>query len=242
MKHSEKHIITTSYTDVNGILRPSNALRFMEDAAFMQMEKDGPGMRELFRLGYAFVLSRICLSIYSDITAGDALTVKSWALESTGYSYGRCFCIEKDGMTAAEAYSVWALIDLKEHKPVRAGTLKLNYGTDEPPELDLPQRINMPEDQLFFLAGERAVSYSLTDENGHLNNAAALDIFCDFIPTINKRRVISALISFPCSAPYSETLKIYKAEEDETFYFRAKLPDGRKCAEAEIMTEQIRKV
>lgn len=238
MKYIDKHKVISQFTDKNGILRTGALIRYMQEAASNCMFEDKPSYDELLERGYSFVLSRISVSVYSDIHANDEIEVETWACESQRYSFPRCYKVTRDGMTVAEACAVWALIDVQKNKLVRASDIELGYRTDEPLELDITAKIHIPEDRL-SLVGERAVCYSDVDRNGHMNNTVYADMLCDFVFTHSFGRVSSMCISFLNEAPFGETLKVYKAADDDTFFIRTVREDGKTNIEAEIIIEKI---
>ena len=67
MKQTEIYRINVHDTDMNGLLSPTGYLRYLQDAAFCQMEDDGPSYDELFDRGLAFVLSRIRVLFFAPV-------------------------------------------------------------------------------------------------------------------------------------------------------------------------------
>ena len=238
MKYSEKYKVISQYTDRNGILRTGAILRYMQEVAGNCMIADGPSYEELAKQGYVFVLSKISLSVYADIHAQDEIEVQTWAVERQRCRFLRAYRIVRDGMTVAEASSIWALLDIKHRKLVRVGDVEINYREDDALELDVPAKIPIPLDRL-SLVGERTVSYSDVDRNVHMNNTVYADMLCDFVFTQSFGRVTSMSISFLNEAPFGQTLKVYRANDDDTYYIRTVREDGRTNIEAEIITEKI---
>ena len=238
MKYKDTHRVLSQFTDKNGILRTGALIRYMQEAAANCMTEDKPSYDELMERGYSFVLSKITVSIYKNIHANDEIEVETWACESQRYSFPRCYKVLRGGMTVAEASSVWALVDINKHKLVRASDTELGYRTDEPLELDVAAKIRIPEERL-SLVGERTVCYSDVDRNGHMNNTVYADMLCDFVFTHGFGRVTSMSISFLNEAPFGETLKVYKASEDDTCFIRTVREDGKINVEAEIITEKL---
>lgn len=237
MKWSETYRINTHDCDPTGTVRASLVLRYMQETANMQMKNLGPTNDELRREGRAFLLSRINMSLYHPLHAGDDITVESWACESRGVSFNRCFQIRRGDEVIAEAASVWGLVGINEHKLYRVEDITLGFGTDEPLELDSPRRVHIPKELNLALVGERPVVYSDLDVNNHMNNTNYPDMLCDFVPDMIGKRVISLSISFANEARLGETLKVYMAESDGVYYFRTIRRDGLINVEAAMMLE-----
>jgi len=239
MKWSEKYRINTHDTDFNRVVSASGIMRYMQDSSNYQMEGESPSYNELFDSGLAFVLSRLRLSIYSPLYSHDEITAETWACESHGVSFNRCYRIMKGDSIIAEAVTVWGLLDMNTHRLRRVDSVELGYSMDEMLELDSPARMRIPADANLVLVGEHRVGYGEVDINRHLNNTYYPDMFCDFIPEMEGNRVTSMGVSFVSEAPRGENLKIYMANYDGTYYFRSVKEDGSTNAEAEIILEEI---
>ncbi len=238
-KWSEKYFINAHDTDFNRVVSVSGLLRYMQDAVNFQMENAHPSYNELFDSGLAFVLSRIRISIYAALHSHDEIEVETWACESHGVSFNRCYRVLRDGAIVAEAVSVWALLDTKTHKLRRVSSVDFDYGDGEMLELDSPTRIRIPQDAELSLVGEHRVEYAEVDINRHLNNTYYADIFAGYIHEIDGERISSIGISYLSEAPLGENLKIYMREIDGIYYFRSVKEDGTTNAEAEIIVEQL---
>lgn len=241
MKWSREYSVNINDVDVNGIAPVSALMRFMQDAANREMKADGPSFDELYSRGLTFVLCRVSISSYAPLHAHDNITVETWACESKGVQFERCFRILREGIIVAEAVSVWALIGINDKKLHRVGEIENDYCIDAMLELDLPVRIRIPDDVQLSLKGERTVEYADIDMNGHMNNTHYPDILCGYLGTGMKGvRVISAAMSFADEAPLGDSVKYYSGSgEDGVYYIRAQRGDGKTNVTAEIILEKI---
>lgn len=240
MKWSGEYKVNANDVDANNIVSASNLLKYMQDAANCSMEADGLSYDELFGKGYAFVLSRIRISSYAALHSHDKIDVQSWACESKGVQFNRCYRILRDGAIVAEAVSVWALVGVNDRKLHRVNELDMPYRIDDMLELDMPARFKIPEDVNLRLVGERTVEYADIDMNGHMNNTRYPDVLCSHLDGgMQGQRVISMGISFNGEAPLGETLKIYAGQSDGVHYVRTVKHDGSVNVEAEIILEEI---
>jgi len=242
MKFFENFRVNSHDVDACGVLRPSAMLKYMQESANLQCMQDGPSNDELRARGYGFVVSRMSVSVYEQLGAYDEISVASWPCESKGFTFVRCYEVRKGDMLIAEAYSTWALLNLNTRRPCRVTEIAEGYltGEFEPVvELDTPARIKMPDNSDMALCGEYTVSYRDIDVNRHMNNTVYLDLICGFLP-MEKKKVISFLISYQNEAPLGETLKIYTSSAEEgTYFIRTVRGDGKINVEAEIMLEDI---
>lgn len=240
MKWSGEYTVNANDVDVNNVVSASNLLRYMQDAANREMEEDGPSYMKLLDDGYSFILSRIRLSSYAPLYSHDNITVQSWACESRGVQFNRCYRILKNGVIAAEAVSVWALAGVEDRRLHRVNELELNYRMDDMIELDLPARFRIPDDVSLRLMAERTVEYADIDVNGHMNNTRYPDILCGHIgESMLGQRVISMGISFLSEAPLGESIKFYSGEADGVYYLRTVKENAQTNVEAEIITEKL---
>lgn len=233
MKYTDTHRVISQYTDVDGVLKPAALLRYMQEGAANAMIADGPSYDELADRGLVFVISKITMSIYTDIHANDEIVVETWATESTRASFNRAYRILRNGVVAAEAASVWALLDTNRRRLVRVGDIELGYREDEPLDLDIPSKLHLPEDMK--LVGERRVSYSDIDRNRHMNNTAYADMICDYVFRSEISRVSKMTISYVNEAPFGEELKVYLSSDDDVHYIRTVREDGKVNIEAEVI-------
>lgn len=240
MKYTINLKVNTHDTDMHGAVRPSVILRYMQEAANLQMRHSHPSSDELrYQMGKAFILSRVTVNIYSDLHAEDEIEVTTWANESEGVSFKRSAQIRKDGVIVAEMISVWALLNIQTRRLCRVKDITLGFDTEpEFPEIDEPERVRMPSDLTPKLMGTRCVYYSDTDCNEHMNNTNYPDMLLNFLPDIKDKKVYSFCIHFMNEARLDTEFKVYIANELEKTYFKTVLPDGKVGVEAIFMIEE----
>ena len=220
-------------TDANGFLRPSAVLRYMQTAVNWQMHSYSKTSEELRSQGQAFVLTRLSMDFYESIGAYEPLYAETWALESRGFSFLRCYELSREGRTLARAQSVWALIDIETKKPLPVSTFECGFGTDAPFENPLPMRVQLPSEEAFCKVGLHCVSYAETDVNHHMNNTCYPDMLLDFLP-LEGKRVQFISLNFCREAPRGERLTVCRAESEGHYYFRTYREDGLVNIEASV--------
>ena len=240
MKWSITRTVSPHDLDLNDLASPSAVLRFMQEAAYMQMQYCKPTMNELRADNKAFVVSRLTMSLYTPLSVCDEVTATTWACDSKGVSFLRCSELTKDGSRVAELASIWALVNPETKSLWRVTDYEPSYTTEPPSELDLPARIRVPKETALSLTGEYRVSYNDADINKHINNTHYPDILCGFLPSMEGKRVIKFSISYIHEAPIGTTLKVYSSKEDDgVFWIRTVNEDGSVNVEAEIILENI---
>ena len=171
MIFSQNYQIKWHDTDAARRVHPSGLLVYMQETANRQLEELGPPLEKLRdEDGKGFILSRLALAIYEPLHAYENIEVQTWITESRGLSFNRCFRILRDGKTVAEAFTVWALLELKTGNFVRVEDFHYNFDGEAPLELKVPMRIKIPRDVPLIEVGERKIAYSDIDYNMHMNN------------------------------------------------------------------------
>lgn len=222
--------------DFNGVARFSSLMKYIQTAAQSQLTSRGMSYDELKRRNRAFILSRIKIDFSEPLRAYDKVCAISYPCESHGYSFLRCYGLEKDGRLIGRAVSVWALIDVEKRSLVRVDEFELGIETEEPNDLTL-SRFRLPSS--VTEVGTYTVNYADTDQNGHMNNTRYPDMYSNFLPLDGKRiRTIS--INYLNEAPRGEKLLVYLAKGNDTLYYiRTVREDGKVNSEAEIILEEL---
>ena len=223
--------------DHNGIVRTSSLMKYIQSAAQTQLTLNGMSYDELKAMKRAFILSRIKLEFTEPVRAYEHLTAVTYPCDSKGYSFLRCYKLEKNGRTIGRAVSVWALIDTDDRSLVKVNDFDLRLDTHEPHSLALT-RFSLPS--VLKDVGTYTVNYADLDQNCHMNNTRYPDMYANFLPLDNKR-IRSISINYKNEAPRGERLRVERAEcgDGNTFYFRTVRADGLVNTEAEIELEDI---
>lgn len=235
MIFSERIEINNYDVDMHGIVRPTSLLAKLEEVGSHQMMKHRPSNDDLRKEGKGFILSRVVMCIHKDIREGDEAIGETWATDSRGLSFNRCYSLSVGGEVAASVYTVWALLDINEKKLLRYEDVKDRMiGGELSPcfEMELPVRVRMPKADEFCEVARRKVYYSDTDLNGHMNNTKYLNMFCDFVPDIQNKPLRGINISYVSEAPLGDELAVFAKEIDGVYYFKTVRSDGKTNCEA----------
>lgn len=232
------HLIADIHdVDHNGVVRTSSLMKYIQSAAQTQLTLNGMSYDQLKDMKRAFILSRIKIEFTEPVRAYENLTAVTYPCDSRGYSFLRCYALEKDGMTIGRAVSIWALIDTETRALVKVNDFELGLETHEPHTLAL-SRFTMPAS--IREVGAYTVNYGDIDQNCHMNNTRYPDMYSNFLPLDGKRiRTIS--INYQNEAPRGEKLRVERADgiDGYTYYFRTIREDGKVNTEAEIVLEDI---
>lgn len=223
--------------DYNGVVRTSSLMKYIQSAAQTQLTLNGMSYDQLRDMKRAFILSRMKMEFTEPVRAYDNLTAVTYPCDSRGYSFLRCYALEKNGRTIGRAVSMWALIDTETRALVRVNDFELGLETHEPHTLALT-RFTTPANAT--VVGTYTVNYGDTDQNCHMNNTRYPDMYSNFLPLINKRiRTLS--INYLNEAPMGARLRVERADgvDGYTYYFRTVREDGKVNTEAEVVLEDI---
>lgn len=238
MKWTEFYTVDSHDVDFNGIARASSLMRYMQECAGAHLSGCGSSNDALRASGRAFLLSRFSAGFYEKITAYQKIAVETWACESRGYSFNRCYRILCNDKVVAEASSVWALVNIETRRPIRVCEFETDLGTEDMLALDVPPRIVCPKTELMHLRDEHTVCYRELDENVHMNNTYYADMLCDTL-NMSGKRIYRMSINFLNEAKHRDALNIYASEQKDDVYFRSVRADGKINIEAQLTLGEI---
>ena len=223
--------------DYNGVVRASALMEYIQNAAQTQLTLNGMSYEELRGMKRAFILSRIKMEFTEPVRAYEHITAVTYPCDSRGYSFLRCYALEKNGRTIGRAVSMWALIDTETRSLVKVNDFELGLDTHEPHALALT-RFTTPATARFV--GTYTVNYGDTDQNCHMNNTRYPDMYSNFLP-LEGKRIRTLSINYLNEAPMGATLRVERADgmDGYTYYFRTIREDGKVNTEAEIELEDI---
>ena len=223
--------------DHNGIVRASSLMKYIQSAAQTQLTLNGMSYDELKDMKRAFILSRIKLEFTEPVRAYEPVTAITYPCESRGYSFLRCYALEKNGRTIGRAVSMWALIDTETRSLVKVNDFELGLDTHAPHSLELT-RFSMPT--AIREVGTYTVNYGDVDQNCHMNNTRYPDMYSNFLP-LDGKRIHTLSINYLNEAPMGEKLRVERADGTDgyTYYFRTVREDGKVNTEAEIVLADI---
>lgn len=220
-KTCEKELII-GFTDVDfkERLRPFRAFELLEDLADMHAEQLGIGMESPMMEGYAWVVARNHVQLFSMPKLGEKIKIITWPGERQRMLYPRLFKIEnEEGECIGGAYSIWTLLDrqrqrLASHPQINAlfpDTEDLGVPVEMPRKLKQPQPTRPP---VYYTP-----AYSDLDRNRHVNNARYISWVCDcFAPERYEDQTILDLeINYLQQAFAGEKIRMEIEEQGASF-------------------------
>ena len=240
MIFSKTYTVKWHDTDVNRRIRPSQLLMYMQETANHHLHEAGMDLDRLRdERGLGFLLSRVSVCVYEQLHAYDKIEVQTWICDGKGLSFNRCFRVLREGIPVAEAFTVWALMDISNQKLIRQEQFEYPFTGEEPISLSLPIRFRVPAVGEMPKVGERRIVYSDLDYNGHMNNTHYPDMLCDFTDGMPQREVVGFSLSYLHEAAFGKTLSVYRIDLGEEHLFRTVDEQGNTCLEAKLFTTPI---
>lgn len=211
--------------------RPSAVLGLLQEAATqaaLALGASGPEVLEKYNC--LWMVARSWVQLDAPLRWNDEITVKTWHRGGLGASTYRDFDIFRDGRTVGQGVTTWVLVDADTHKLFRLKNLVEFQGTDGG-ELNKDiklHRVVMPE--TFDAAAPRAMRYSDTDINGHINNIHYADFACDalHLERLGQGKFVREFqIGYVGECRAGETIQVNTAVRGNELFARGDGEDGR---------------
>jgi acyl-ACP thioesterase len=169
--------------DQNGRLKPEILPEFFQEIAARHASAVGIGVEDLLERGMTWVLRRYRINV-RDCSQGREITVKTWFEPRRNLMSVRAFeAFSHLGVSIADAWSAWIVLDLKKMRPVRLDrALPQAYfaatdPTGERIDDKLPESDGACDYESVFDVRRREL-----DLNGHANHTAYLDWALESVP------------------------------------------------------------
>ena len=208
--------------DGKGVCKASALLGHLQEAATQAAEHGGFSREVITREHGAFwMLTRVWYRLERPLRGEEELTIRTWHRGGRGASTYRDFDLFVNGQPVGEAVSTWVLADAATHKLARMGRITEFQGTDGGPlckERTL-SRVRLPETMEH--ADSRAMHYSDTDVNGHVNNVRYVDFLCDALhmERLGPSRFVSSLqVGYLAECVAGETIELYTGQAGGLWY------------------------
>lgn len=160
-----------------GHVRLAAFLREMQKSACLDLKNYNLSPEILYDAGIAFVLSKTSLVIEKTHLPSAELSLLTYPRTSHGATFLRDFVFTQNNETVARATTRWGILNLETRRLVRPTALPRPIVPEEGLFVGFePPRLSTEPLQDAQTLGTYRVSRCMTDANGHLNNAAYLDL------------------------------------------------------------------
>lgn len=231
-KFVEEMRILNHDVDFRGRLTPAALLRHTEQIASDHADADGIGAKFLGARGLAMLIGKQALRFDRVPTIGEKLTLTTRGERCRHAMVKRITTVaDEAGRQVALVDARWIIVDMNKARILREAPWDTSpFWHDALPE-ELPQSVHRSAERLES-AGTYQASYSICDENGHLNNSHYLDIACDALPLDELRRapVTFAAIKYDRQVPLGESMEVLRAPSGDGWYVAGRR-DGKNAFE-----------
>lgn len=224
---SEETRVFSYQADLNRILKPSSALRFLQEIAIEHCDFFDLGAEKLAEKDVMFLLVAMSMDFYKMPKLNEEITLQTWSRGHKGIQFERpSRILDKNGDVLAVASSKWIMANTKTRKILRPKEFEFFNVPVHEEGYDLrDKKIVLPDDMEHV--GDRTIRYSYLDYNGHVNNCAYADFVLDFIPDdVTSKRVSKLDLYFHSEALLKDKVKMYIKKCDEGYYVKGEHDRG----------------
>ena len=196
----------------------------MLNAADLHSNERGMGIHYLKTINRTWVLSRLCIELYSFPKSYEHVQIDTWIENAMKYFTLRNFAVHRnEGNDIGFGRSVWAMIDTLTRQPtdilsVKDGLIADYIETEKTCPIDKPSRVKILKEPQLFKVLE--MNYSDVDVNGHVNSVKYIEHILDMwdIEWYSLHRVKRFEIAYTAETHQGDYLKFYKEKNTEGEY------------------------
>lgn len=231
----EKEIIVYQYEcDMNSIMKASSLLRRAQQISTEHCDAIGMTKEVYEKNHVVFILNKISLNMQKFIKSGDKLLLKTIPFYPKASVYNRYTEIYRSDELIASLDTRWILYDYLNKRILRNPPKELNYPFNNE-NIITHENMDIKAFDADFAGCQEAV-YSITDLNGHINNADYADIIFNFLNcgTVLSKNLKRLVIAYRKEIKLSERADIFASKSKENLYYIFGEKDDRKAFEANV--------
>ncbi len=212
---------------VEGELKSSDLLRWLQDIAGEDATRRGGGQAVLLSHGCTWVLVKNRLEISRWPQPGEELTLTTWPMKGRFALYPRCYSLcDAAGEPIVRVESIWAIMDVESRTMLRGEERGIEMEGVEEGRLRPQRRLTLPEGGEVFTV---TPTPEQIDENGHMNNAAYFDAVEPMLPAeLQGRHPCLISIDYEHEIPAGCSAEVRVVREGESCFFEGSM-EGRVC-------------
>ena len=216
-------VVRNGDTDFRSLLKPGALLRDVEQISADHARAFGMTDEFFRQRGVAFLVGKQALRFDRVPRRTETLTLTTRAEQSRRGSIKRITTVVDEAeQQVAMVDCRWIVVDTTSGHIMRQPDWTVENFWNESVEAELPLQLHKCRE--VTSAGVWTANYSLCDLNGHINNAAYLDIACDALPleVVKAAPVKSAAISYHREVPLGERMEVFYAPSGQGWYLIGK--------------------
>lgn len=218
--------------------RPSGLMGILQEAAVAAAcELHASREEMLSKYNLFWMLARMWYRLDRPLGWNERLDIRTWHRGGSGASSYRDFDLFVDGKQVGEAVSVWVLADANTHRLARMSKIEEFQNSDGGAlcKDKTLSRFKLPAEMA--AVDHRAMHYSDTDINGHVNNVRYADFICDAIrmDRLGDSCYVSALqVDYLVECMAGETITLLTGQQDGKHYVRGADEAGKSRFEGAV--------
>lgn len=227
--YEQDFVVDSRAVDLTGCARPSAILGFLQEAATAAALKLHASTPEMWKKYHCiWMVARTWYRLDRPLRWNEGFTVRTWHRGAKAASTYRDYDLLQNGVPIGEGTSLWVLVDPDTGKLLPMAGLEEFQGTDggELCKTKTLHKLKLPPLPAWE---ERAMGYSDTDINGHVNNSRYADFACDALhleKQLPGHFVQEVRIGYLDQCRAGETLRIETGQADGVLYARGCGPVG----------------
>ncbi|MBR3528789.1 MAG: hypothetical protein IKN84_03930 [Bacteroidales bacterium] len=188
MFYQEEITLSTLICDEDDKLTLWGLARLFQDVAEDHSESLGVGYWGLKPMLRAWILTRVYYNVLRLPTAGEKLTLRTWAKPDNGLIAPRDYqLIDAEGKICAASASNWVVLNMETRRVCRLGDIIKPYEKLNEHATSVEKFDKMHVDEDLPLIKHIDIPYSAIDHTHHVNNAEYMKWICDSIPEVCKQ-------------------------------------------------------
>lgn len=226
----EKEITVSGFEcDFRGCMKYSALLRQAQQISREHSDELGITLELHQQTNTAFLINDVKATMYHQLHPYDTVTMRTQPFAPHRACFYRTTEFWKGGTLQGVIDANWILIDTVENKILREYDPRLSALFEAEEQLPPKHRIQkLPTAP----SGVFLASYSVIDQNKHLNNADYADIACNCTPM--ETPVSSLMIRYHRECKYGEAVSLFTGGEGNLWYVCGQKNEGKKCFEANL--------
>lgn len=215
---TEEQVVKSYQIGPNYTLKPTAISELFQEAAGNHSNAKKFGLREMMKVGKAWVLSTYKYEVFQWPKWTDILKIETWVFDIQKFSSQRNFKIfNNEGQLMIQGSSNWFGIDMKKRRPTTIGEFEDCVQLREDLRtVGTPKRLKGVEKVDFSTS--RTAAYSDLDPVNHVNNIKYFEWMLDSLPNdITQDKILKEVeINYASEVVLGETVQIlHEVKADE---------------------------
>lgn len=202
-----------SHADKNKKISLKEILAFTSDTAVEDFHQRGITFDLLCDNNIAILVSRVSLHFHKNLCANDVIVLKTWEEAAKGLQLMRRYEISNSqGEKIISGNSAWICVNLANRRITRPTDFNMRPLPEKTTECCCLDCGKIHHDENMELVGQRKISFSDIDGNGHVNNSRYAEFVMDNLPEEFQNKDIKDFrINYAQEAKLGEEIFVYRS-------------------------------